>query len=343
MKIVFTTHDLALGGSESALVHEANGLAGRGHEVFVVPTIKHQRNDLAPRLQVPLVQFYFNSMFDVMRLAKLIRWLWHIRPDAVVSCSLFSTTIFKFAKLFSPRFRFVVRESNILVRHSAVSKLFDRSTRWMVDAYFTNCETIKRDLIRNIGVSDKKISVIRNGIDPEYFNISKIHHDQFTVLHVGSMSTKQKGQEYLIEAVRDLDVAVLFVGDGHRKPALQKLAQNNQNVKFLGRQKPPYDQADLFVFPSLWEGMPNAVLEAMAAGVPVIATPVGGIPEVIINQVSGIMVPQENSQALTEAIDALQKKPVLRESLAKRAREIVSQPEFTWEHHIVCLEKLITI
>ncbi|TSC91533.1 MAG: group 1 glycosyl transferase [Parcubacteria group bacterium Licking1014_17] len=355
MKIIFTTHDLAQGGSEYALIHEVNGMTRRGHEVFVFPMLKNQHNELQSELKIKtdhFLPFYFASFLDLKEMVKLIRWLRKNKPDAVVSGSLFSTMIFKVAKIFAPRFNFIVRESNILIRHGFFNKLFNRATQRQIDQFYTNCEAVRKDLICQIYIPGEKISVIRNGIDSVYFNIPKHNRgDVFKLLNVGSMSTIQKGQDYLIQAIKiikdnfpGINCELILVGNGRRQKILEELVKKlgiGKYVKFLGRRSPPYSEADLLVFPSLWEGMPNAVLEAMAAGLPVIATPVGGIPEVVRDGLSGVIVPPKDAHAIANATWRLFKNPQILIFLAQEAKKIVSSREFTWDDHVDKLEILI--
>jgi glycosyltransferase involved in cell wall biosynthesis len=96
---------------------------------------------------------------------------------------------------------------------------------------------------------------------------------------------------------------------------------------------------DVFVLPSLWEGMPNAILEAMAAGLPVVATAVGGTPEVVADGKTGLLVPSHNPAAMAEAMERLLRSPDLRHRMGQAGREQVLQ-HFTVERMVAQTQKL---
>jgi glycosyltransferase involved in cell wall biosynthesis len=159
-------------------------------------------------------------------------------------------------------------------------------------------------------------------------------------LTVGRL-TKQKGQTYLLQAIPAVlracpEAALVFVGDGPLKLDLQAEARQlrvAERVHFLGLRQDVsklLQAADIFVLPSLWEGMSMALLEAMAEGVPVVASDVEGINDLITDQVEGLVVPPRNPDMLAKAITSLLGNEDLREQLSQAAYEKV-QREFSLE------------
>jgi glycosyltransferase involved in cell wall biosynthesis len=145
---------------------------------------------------------------------------------------------------------------------------------------------------------------------------------------------EQKGQRFLIAAVPELsreipDLSVLLIGEGRESDALRSLAEElgvGPQVRFLGtrRDLPRLFRAmDLFVQPSLWEGMPLTLLMAMGARLPVVGTRVSGAMEVIEDGQNGRLVAPGDSEALTAAILELYRRPELRSRMAAAARETV--------------------
>lgn len=143
-----------------------------------------------------------------------------------------------------------------------------------------------------------------------------------------------KGHAWLIRAIPRVleefpNACVVFIGDGPLADELRQLAHTvgaGQNVVFLGmRQDVPACLAalDIFVFPSLNEGMGRALLEAMAAGLPVVATAVGGIPDIVVDGESGVLVPPKNAVALADAVRGMLRDPGRRRAYGEAAKKRV--------------------
>jgi len=156
-----------------------------------------------------------------------------------------------------------------------------------------------------------------------------------------------KGSQYFISSLSDVvkifpDLTAIIIGDGSRRKELEddvKKLGLSENVIFMGLHKdirPILSTFDIFVLPSLNEGMGRCLLEAQALGVPVVATKVGGVPDIVRNNVTGILVPPRNSQALSEAVIKLLKDKPLRKNMSKQGKKWVDK-KFSVE---VMVEKL---
>lgn len=150
----------------------------------------------------------------------------------------------------------------------------------------------------------------------------------------------EKAQEVLIEAFARIKgehpkASLLIIGDGPSRRALEGLARerNAEGVRFLGFRT-DMDQImcaiDLFVLPSLTEGLPNVILEAFACKKPVVATAVGGVPEIVDHGKSGLLVPPKRPDLLAEAIQALLRDPERRRAMGEAGYERVRR-DFTFE------------
>lgn len=192
------------------------------------------------------------------------------------------------------------------------------------------------------------IHVIHNGADESLFaprpkNTARaklgLPLDQQVVLFAGNL-VEIKGVEYLLEAVAKLrreTMLVCMLGDGELRTKLASLSARlgiSQQCHFAGAR--PHDElgfwfsaADCFVLPSLSEGFPTVLAEATMSGVPVVATAVGGVPEVIENGRTGLLVPPGNSSALAEAIRAILDNVVPVRDMVERA-QIRARNELTW-------------
>lgn len=134
-----------------------------------------------------------------------------------------------------------------------------------------------------------------------------LSEQNFYITFVGSL-VRRKGVEYLIRAFKSIEaphLRLIIIGEGPQRTALAEMAGDDPRIEFLGYRKngTEYIKAsDIFVLPSLYEGLPNVIIEAMAVGTPVIATEVSGIPELIEEDVNGLLVPPKAEDSLREAI-----------------------------------------
>ncbi len=146
--------------------------------------------------------------------------------------------------------------------------------------------------------------------------------------HVGELDHSHKGQHTIIEAaraMRESDPAVHFVlvGEGRDEQRFRRAAASLDNVAFAGFVDNVQDYLavfDLFVYPSLHEGLGSSLLDAMAFGLPIAASDVGGIPEVVVDGVNGLLIPPEDPDALVAALRRLLDDAGLRESMASANR-----------------------
>lgn len=199
------------------------------------------------------------------------------------------------------------------------------------------------------GLYGQKSVVIHNAVDVELFKPEYLREENttYTIVGVGRL-VKMKGFHHLLEAVSqvkeliDKPLRVILVGDGPQLDDLLQMAINKRISDSLEVLPPMsqtellkiYQQADVFCLPSYSEGLPCVVIEAMACGIPVVATNVGGVSEVVDEQ-SGILIPPGDSEALSDAL--LQSYHIKWDREAIRAKII---KEFSWE---IWIEKLFSL
>jgi sugar transferase (PEP-CTERM/EpsH1 system associated) len=203
-------------------------------------------------------------------------------------------------------------------RYRFVRRLLAR----FVKHYVAVSESLERYLIDAVGIESSRVSRICNGVDEQKFAparvapISSLRDGPLVVGTVGRMD-EVKGHRTLIEAVglllRDVPdrrstFRVSLCGDGPTRPSLEadiKARGLGDVVELLGERSDVPDvmrALDVFVLPSLAEGISNTILEAMASGLPVVATDVGGNPELVTNGSTGYLVPAGDSRALAAAM-----------------------------------------
>lgn len=185
-----------------------------------------------------------------------------------------------------------------------------------------------------------EISVISNGVNVKSHRFEIRDWTPAHLLSVGRL-VHQKGFDLAMRALADLkDVKWQWkiVGDGPLQPMLRSLADELgilDRVTFTGWQTQEqliehYRQANLFVFPSRHEGMPNAVLEAMANGLPIVASQIAGNEELVVDGVTGMLVPSENVASLREALGESISNAPLRQQMGEASRRRVEEM-FTWD------------
>lgn len=186
------------------------------------------------------------------------------------------------------------------------------------------------------GLPAERIRVIYNSFEASGSEVSPIQLDlatEHTIVTVCRL-TGWKGVDGLIEALSDLpDTGLVVVGDGPLRNDLIARAQElnvRERVRFVGMvpkaQVAAYLRAcDVFVLNSSYEGLPHVLLEAMAAGLPVIATHVGGVPEVVDHQVNGLLIPPGDSRALKEALLCLWNDPIRTSDMVERSRATLTR------------------
>ncbi|MCM8775447.1 MAG: glycosyltransferase [Candidatus Omnitrophica bacterium] len=231
----------------------------------------------------------------------------------------------------------------------------DRILSRHADVILANSEAVKRAVIRNENAASSKIRVIHNGVwTRDYFPSGELRRairqslgagESDTVVGaVANMRHTIKGYAYLIEAVpavvqKNPRTKFWFVGDGPLRPEFEARVKSlgmSDSVLFLGSRHDVnvlLNGMDIFCLPSLTEGFSNALLEAMAVAKPVVATDVGGNPEVAKDGQTGFLVPAADSRVLAEKILWLAGSEALRLKMGAAGRELILR-EFTVEQMI---------
>lgn len=214
------------------------------------------------------------------------------------------------------------------LKRKLTNKLLFRKIDLIVGVSKAVCQDI---LITNKGLPENKVVCIYNGIDTENFSQAtierevihqnlNIHDDKAIVIGTIGRLTPVKGHKYLIEAFYELcrqynRLYLVIWGEGDERKNLENLLKQKKltdKVKLPGFTKDvssALHALDVFVMPSLSEGHPLALLEAMAASLPIVATNVGGIPEIITSEAEGILIPAQDEKQLLAGLEMQLRKP----------------------------------
>jgi len=215
-----------------------------------------------------------------------------------------------------------------------LSKLIIRKFIWytIIFSHKTICvsEKTKRD-VSWMPFIKKKLCVIYNGV--ENFELVPRTDSTFTVGAISELH-KVKGLDILLRAWRDFiqgkQAKLMIIGEGEERKNLEKLVSDlkiSDSVIFRGfvdNARTQLSTFDIFVLPSRSEAMPYALLEAGFAGLPVIATKVGGIPEIIENEKNGLLIEKENPKQIIEALNKLYENKNLRDTLGTNLKQTIS-------------------
>ncbi len=211
--------------------------------------------------------------------------------------------------------------------------------------FITCAKKVEESYTNRVGLPANKMRLIYHPMDiirfspKEYYNTNK---NKIIIGAVSRLDEPTKGLQVLLHSLpyilkdikknkKNLEIEVWLIGDGPSHQLLENLTQKlglTSIVKFLGsRNDIPelLQQLDIFVMPSLWEGAPNALLEAMSTALPIVATNVGGIPELAEHNKSALLVPSKNPEAIANAILYLINNPSEAQKLAKEARKQIEK------------------
>lgn len=222
-----------------------------------------------------------------------------------------------------------------------IARILEWLTKPLVSKYFANSEAVKNFYVNHIGVQQANITVIPNGIDIAHFNTLiqdpelrkslSINPENFVIICVANLHTN-KGHRYLLEAfesLRQTNTKLLLIGDGPERQNLEYQIMKYRykgNIQFLGKRTDVPELlkiSNLFILPTLFEGMSNAIMEAMASGLPVITT---NIPENIAwlsHGKTALLIQERSSKSIRTAINTIQKSAPMRTMLIKNARSAV--------------------
>ncbi len=201
-------------------------------------------------------------------------------------------------------------------------------------------EALRKQMLEEVGIDENKIRVILNALDTTRLKPRRSFREvirevrgegRIIVGGVGSL-IRLKGYQYLVRSARRVvrlfpNVLFLILGDGNYREELEKMVEEmglRDNFLFTGKVEHPPDYLqvmDIFVHPSLSEGMPRAVMEAMGMGLPVVVSEVGGVPELVREGEEGILVPPGNPSALSRAMVYLLRNPSIAKRMGERGKK----------------------
>jgi glycosyltransferase involved in cell wall biosynthesis len=359
VKILYVIGTLDVGGTEGQLVKLAMGLDTRRF----APTVCSLSSGgpylevlAAAGIPVEIIGFRgFRRGSQILRhphkvaaqLMQLLRFVRRVEP-AIVHGFLFWAYVLGTYAARAAGVPIVIASRRSLGHFKADKPhylILERLANGMTDLIVANSEAVKQDVVRRERVEPSKVRVIHNGIDPSTYQAAVDSPrlraslgipEEAKIVGVVANLIPYKGHRVFLSACQEVrrrhsPAKILLIGDGPARGELEALAQVlglQGDVLFLGGRRDVSQLLalmDLAVLPSLEEGFPNAVLEAMAAGKAVVATRVGGVPEAVVHGETGLLVPPGEPGALAEAISELLSHPQRAAEMGMSGKERVTK------------------
>jgi glycosyltransferase involved in cell wall biosynthesis len=350
MHILHVIDNLEVGGTETQMVQMAQRQASSCDQVTVAtlraggPLSKELRQAGIPIMEFPKRR----TMLSLQAAHQLIRMAWFIRRrkvDVVHAHDLWANLMAVPAARLA-RARVIISSQRNLATlwwYTPLRKKIIRRVHLLAKDIVVNSVAVKNLMQNDFRIPEERLHILYNAIDFERFSTPSVDRQTLfpalapgskLIVNVANMNSDIKGHAVLIEAAKEIcadsaDVHFALIGDGPLRSDLETRVRDcglQDHFRFLGcRRDVPeiLSCADIFAFPSFAEGLPNSVLEAAAAAVPIVATRVGGIPEIIEHGVTGLLVPPRDARALITAMLQYLKDPSFATMLAKAGQQRV--------------------
>ena len=366
-RVFFLVDSLHVGGTETQAVELARRLDPERYRVTL--GCLRVRGPLLSRLEgsaVTLRECYpeggVDSLSGIREMLKLARFFRREKVQIVHSHDLWSNLLAIPAARLA-RVPVVISSRRDLAHldwYTPRRRRILRYVQQLGSAVLVNSGQIREQLITEDGFPERMIRVIHNGVDFDRFSTVVRDRERLfpglgnckLIVAVGNMHSDIKGQPTLIKAARDVCAKVpqakfVLIGDGRRRLAFEAMAEEfgvKQNTIFLGQRHDIPEllaACDMAVMASKAEGFPNALLEYMAAGLPTIATDVGGNREIIQHQINGMLIKPEDPDALAQSIMLLLEDSKTASGLAQTGREMVRR-EFSFDRLTANIDAMYT-
>lgn len=357
-RVLYLSHAFMVGGAEEMVLNLVRHLPPRFEPMVACI---HEAGPIGEEIRRTGVPFEVLGLtpgvarpLDVLRLRDAL----HRMSPTIVHTFLLTGSLYgRFAAMMSGVPIVIGTEVNI---YENKKPLHARMERWLMnrtDAVVASAGSVKDYYVAQVGADPAAVEVIYNAVDwaqlqatmsrQEFRASAGVPADAPAAAIIARL-TEQKAHRVLFESMTDPRLAALHlivVGDGELRDDLRSRAASlgiAGRVHFLGARRDLGNilaASDIFAMPSFWEGLPLSMVLAMGAGLPVVASRVAGIPEVVRDHVSGLLVDAGDTTQLARALAALVQDPKLRSRLGAAAREFVL-PRFGVDGYVASITAL---
>lgn len=341
-KIIHIVSTLERGGAEISLLRMLPLLKDNIESIFVTIGSKGSLAEKFEEAGIRVFSVKQTHLLDIASYGRLIRLLKHIAPDLIITHLLYTDILGRFfIQLFTP-FKVI---SSLATTYNFPrywpARLFERFSHRLCAGYMANAHSVKQAYVEKFGVPEKKITVIQTGMDTEAFAALTpdnhlrqelgIEPEDIVIICVANLHPN-KGQRYLLEAFEAVHAhyphtKLLIVGDGtERENLLHQVTSytSKEAILFLGKRSDVpalLALSHIFALPTFFEGMCNAIMEAMARGIPIVTTDITENRELVTHEQTGLLCPLQESQFLTQALERLILDEALRQNLGHKAAQ----------------------
>jgi glycosyltransferase involved in cell wall biosynthesis len=356
---VYLAHAFEVGGAEEMVLNLVRHLPERFEPLVCCI---HELGPIGQEIQaagIPVTVLGLNpGLRRPWDVASIRRFLRDTHPQIVHTFLLTASLYGRLAAMLARVPIVIGTEVNIYRQKRPRHRFAERLLMPGTDRVVASAESVRQFYIRQVHADPAKVEVIYNAVDWAQLKTT-IGRDEMRaslnvpcdrpVAGVIARLTEQKGHQYLFDAIAQTPelagLHLLVIGDGdlgdHLRRRVDALGLSSR-VHFLGARRDLGDllsAMDVFVLPSLWEGLPLSLVLAMGAGVPIVATNVAGVPEVVEDGRTGLLVPSADEAALGRAVGRLVTDPALARRLADAARATV-RPRFGIDGYVASVVAL---
>ncbi|OIN93770.1 hypothetical protein CO015_02795 [candidate division WWE3 bacterium CG_4_8_14_3_um_filter_42_11] len=333
--ILYIIHTAAKGGAEVMLYNLIKCLDRKRFKPHLL-VIYNKNGDpnFFDSLNIPILKIYRRpKTLGIGLLIKTVLFIRKINPTIVHTHLFGGDTWGRIAAILAKVPVIITTEHSTNLKETRLQRVIKKILSQKTKRITAISQSVKEFSVKMDSIFQDRLRVIPNGVDTQFYSPSKRKLFPRYIISIGRL-VEEKGFDVLIGAfekaqTRHSEIKLYIVGEGPSDQNLKQLVKDrnlSQSVSFLGYRdevKKLLGGAEIYVQTSKVEGLGISILEAMATGLPVIATQVGGIPEVIRNQYNGILIEPNNTEDLSQAINMLLENRPFAQRIGRTARKTV--------------------
>lgn len=341
MKVLHLINGFHVGGAEKLLSEYLLFQKKNDDSNHIVCTLYKVNTFILNKLvenDIEVIELECKSKFDITKIYDLIKYI-KLKKIEIVHVHLFPSLYFAaIASIFLPNIKFIYTEHSTSNkrRNYKILRRIEKTIYNRYDKIICCSNNVKLSLCKWIPTIESKCSVVNNAIN----SIDIIQREKiFDFILIGSMRSNVKGFDIFLNAlatIKDDSLKIAILGDGMLRDELKKQAISLNlinNVEFLGNKSDVSHylaMSKIFILSSRWEGLPLALLEAMASGLACICTDVGEVSSIIDNEKNGIIVPPNDEEKLASAMEKLLRSELIQKKIGENAKRTFEE-KFTMD------------